>query len=438
MQLTIYNPSGAKIAPPDERLAYEQPVYIKDYLIISIGDSFASGEGNPDIPRQASSGNPARWQDERCHRSATAGPAQAALEIERNDRHTSVTFLSFACSGATVGRPVYDPIGFDWVPPFFFLEPDEHKPRGTGMLGRYRGQQVPDTLGYPADNSQVETYAAYIPSQINQLRTALTPPDARPPRAPDALIMSGGGNDIYFVDIAEACLVTGDCFQNAAMFESPGSAGWSIDTLVKRALGNAIGSPDTNLKVSYRQLSDALNGLTVNNVNVKPRHIYITEYPDMGRDDNGNSCRMLDDIFWPNPWWVMEDFETEDAMNVLLALNATVKYGANRYGWTYVDGMMSYMDDPDMPVPLVRGPDGKGHGYCATDNWIRKAEEAVVKQGPAERYKTTGTLHPAAQAHQVYKERILHYMAPDLAAQPLTSPPQFQTSLTVGVLHELR
>src|SRR6185369_3723338 len=54
-------------------------------------------EGNPDKPRKFLK---AGWIDSRCHRSATAGPALAALTIEQDDPHTSVTFISFACSGA--------------------------------------------------------------------------------------------------------------------------------------------------------------------------------------------------------------------------------------------------------------------------------------------------------------------------------------------------
>jgi hypothetical protein len=82
-------------------------VVVKNLLIVSIGDSYASGEGNPDQPQRFDftglfvEKGP-EWEDKNCHRSANAGPAQAALEIERSDPHTSVTFLSYACSGATI------------------------------------------------------------------------------------------------------------------------------------------------------------------------------------------------------------------------------------------------------------------------------------------------------------------------------------------------
>lgn len=78
-------------------------VRVKDLLIISIGDSYASGEGNLDQPQQFGTfGFVKKGQDKRSHRSANAAPAQAALGIKRSDPRTSVTFKSYACSGATI------------------------------------------------------------------------------------------------------------------------------------------------------------------------------------------------------------------------------------------------------------------------------------------------------------------------------------------------
>ena len=56
-------------------------VPVKDYLIVSIGDSIAAGEGAPDIPRGEGQG--VEWVYTRCHRSARSGHAKAALEVQR-------------------------------------------------------------------------------------------------------------------------------------------------------------------------------------------------------------------------------------------------------------------------------------------------------------------------------------------------------------------
>lgn len=39
----------------------EETVQIKDYWIAAVGDSFASGEGNPDVPAKISTTSPAQW-----------------------------------------------------------------------------------------------------------------------------------------------------------------------------------------------------------------------------------------------------------------------------------------------------------------------------------------------------------------------------------------
>src|SRR6266481_7741051 len=94
-----------------------------DFVILSIGDSIASGEGNPVIPADNNNHPNWGWWDDPysdyvvspfpadeaaewpnqtfpCHRSRLAGPAQAGQEIQRTN--PGVTFIHYACSGAKV------------------------------------------------------------------------------------------------------------------------------------------------------------------------------------------------------------------------------------------------------------------------------------------------------------------------------------------------
>src|SRR6266849_838634 len=102
-----------------------------DFVILSIGDSIASGEGDPVIPQfsgetypdpQSSLLNWAFWDDPYsdyrvspfpadeaaewpnqtfpCHLSGFAGPALAGLEVQGNK--PGVTFVHYACSGAKI------------------------------------------------------------------------------------------------------------------------------------------------------------------------------------------------------------------------------------------------------------------------------------------------------------------------------------------------
>lgn len=82
----------------------------KEFVIVSIGDSVASGEGNPVTPATLTDG--AQWDDPAsnvppyddvggaCHRSSLAGPAMAAQQIV--DENDNATFIHLACSGATL------------------------------------------------------------------------------------------------------------------------------------------------------------------------------------------------------------------------------------------------------------------------------------------------------------------------------------------------
>src|SRR5919108_840131 len=78
----------------------KQRVVVQDLLVVSIGDSVASGEGNPDNQNAARP----TWQNKRCHRSSFAGTARAAGRLEAADPKSSVTFVHLACSGATVHK----------------------------------------------------------------------------------------------------------------------------------------------------------------------------------------------------------------------------------------------------------------------------------------------------------------------------------------------
>jgi hypothetical protein len=427
-------------------VSFTQQVYIKDYFLIAIGDSLASGEGNPDIPQPLGYDSiigyfptgPATWQDKRCHRSAYAYPSKAAIELEYSDPHTSVTFISFACSGATINTPAWDPKYLEWMPPFVSLEPDVNKARGTGLLGPYIGNET--------DDYRQETF---IPSQMDQLQAALTPPPGKADRQFDALIMSAGGNDLHFGEIGLRCMFDDMCWPDSMIWENPTRAYNLSQFLPLELTRHADGGLYYSLPDNFESLAGRISDLRV-----QPDNVYITQYADQTRSNNygeavSNFCTVVDDIFWPiNPWgWMVIPAEAEKLTHVALHdLNHTIQSAADLYGWQYIDGITSYEVDPDptkevgSPGPFVKDANGKGHGYCASDNWIIRAAESELTQGPWPfgRTKTAGTLHPNTKGIQVIKNRLLYYMLPDLEAtlpgNPPGDPPTFISSFTSGDL----
>ncbi len=94
-------------------------VTVKDVLIVAIGDSIASGEGNPVVPARYPWSTP-QWayspdpnmnlENANAHRSTLAGPAQFALKLQQANPHEAVTFVSVANSGATIEQGLLGPM----------------------------------------------------------------------------------------------------------------------------------------------------------------------------------------------------------------------------------------------------------------------------------------------------------------------------------------
>lgn len=70
---------------------------VRDIVAVGLGDSFSAGSGDSRSGLVA-----ADYDQVRCTRSGRAGQARAALEMERRDPKTSVTFIHLACGGAQV------------------------------------------------------------------------------------------------------------------------------------------------------------------------------------------------------------------------------------------------------------------------------------------------------------------------------------------------
>ncbi|MEC7764751.1 MAG: hypothetical protein VX874_22805 [Pseudomonadota bacterium] len=93
-------------------------------VIVGVGDSYSSGEGNPDVPAQwkplrfpnvnnigwlaerrsqfLEPGPARRWVDDTCHRSFFSYQSLTALRLASEDPHRFVSFLHYSCSGAEI------------------------------------------------------------------------------------------------------------------------------------------------------------------------------------------------------------------------------------------------------------------------------------------------------------------------------------------------
>jgi len=72
--------------------------------IVSLGDSFAAGQGAPDIDGERS------YSDQQCERSANAAITQAVDNLTTEERNNHVVqYTNFACTGATINVGVLGP-----------------------------------------------------------------------------------------------------------------------------------------------------------------------------------------------------------------------------------------------------------------------------------------------------------------------------------------
>ncbi|MGN6815311.1 MAG: GDSL-type esterase/lipase family protein [Solirubrobacterales bacterium] len=260
--------------------SYEREVVVQDWLVVSIGDSVASGEGNPDQPGFF---HKAVWQSPRCHRSTLAAPVQAALALERADTHTSVTFVHLACSGAKVR---------------------------TGLLEPYAGADVPDNAQRPLLTPQVK--------ELEEIAAK---------RPVDAVVLDAGANDVHFGPLAAFCILHTNCVSQRFDPEAKAGSGEAADLLpvvIRKALAG--------LRTAYEELGDELKGV------VEPSRLLFVEYFDPLRDASGAICNKIGVPFVPH-FFIDRNEATFAAEEVLKPLNEEIAEAAQREGWTEVKGV---------------------------------------------------------------------------------------------------
>src|SRR6202000_1714398 len=189
-------------------------IKVRDILIAGLGDSIASGEGNPDRAvalsdegfcfrfylgsASAQYYRPSRagykggraceapdfltnwqryaalWLNAACHRSLYSYQTRTALALAVQYPHIAVTYLPLACTGATIA---------------------------DGLFGSQRARECPS-------NKSSTTCQAGVNGQLAELRAALTAAKRRQPdRNLDLVLLSVGANDTYFSGLVADVIV---------------------------------------------------------------------------------------------------------------------------------------------------------------------------------------------------------------------------------------
>jgi hypothetical protein len=347
---TTWTATLSGVSLPTDRI-----VGIRDYLIVSMGDSLASGEGNPDVPGSYSisidwpldisidTNRAAIWKDSRCHRSAKSGPALAAKSYEDASPYTSVTFVSVACSGAEIRHLVSDRYG------------------GIAPVG-----------------------SSTVPPQVDAVASLLGPNSPRGGRQIDALLVSAGINNLGFSDIIKRCLVNNNFASGHTSCVTSDHIADMVDDLTRQ----------------YAYLAFALAWKMPST-----REVYLNNYPS--NVFRGGACGVLAGNI-PGvghiPSKGIDSAEAEEMNRWGLALSAKITkatdaFRGDPYRWNRV---------PDLAGPFTP------HAYCDNPSWFRSLEESLAGQGDL-----NGTAHPNPAGHLQYASLLRRAIVLNQATQPV-------------------
>ena len=261
-------------------------IFVRDLLIAGLGDSIASGDGNPDRPvvlsdegfcfrrfalasnaeyfrpgRVGFSGDKAcdgdngggndrpewaqlsaRWMNAACHRSLYGYQLRAALALAIESPHLAVTFLPLGCTGATIAD------------------------------GLFNGQSSRE-LDCGQDGAPCPTTTT---AQITQLRAIMTRAQrGQPARALDLVFLTVGANDINFSGLIADIII--EARGERTLFSRAG---------IISSVEAAQAALDRKLPADFARLRAALKPLVNNTL----ERVVFVSYGNPALDPGGGPC----------------------------------------------------------------------------------------------------------------------------------------------------
>jgi hypothetical protein len=265
---------------PTQRIQAE--IEVRDIFIAGLGDSIASGEGNPDRAlaladegfcfrsylgtagtqyyRPSRAGfkggraceapdtlanwqrYSALWFNAACHRSLYSYQSRTALALAVRYPHIAVTYLPLACTGASIT---------------------------DGLLGSQRARECP-----PGKSGSCQVS---VSAQVAELREALTAAQKRQPdRRLDLVLLSIGANDVYFSGLVADVIV--DTATERALFTRSG---------VMASVDDSRDALARELPKNFVKLREALRPLLGGDLS----HVVYVSYANPALADGGVPCR---------------------------------------------------------------------------------------------------------------------------------------------------
>lgn len=368
--------SGSKIVVKSGNAKGETVADIEDILVVSMGDSFASGEGNPDKAVSYDSGKEmlfgtddssqgyparkglkfdindlsnndsatrfhearARWLNRGCHRSLYSQHLRAALQLAIADpkQHRSVTFIGVSCTGASIREGLLEV----W---------SGHEPADDKEISK-----ISQLSGVSQAICSVE--ATPVKHKIrDRERTFITCPKGKH-RKIDILLLSIGGNDVQF-----AGMVANSALRNNGLLDF---VLWVGDADVKTTPTQAI-KLIPRLKADYAVLAEALRKVLYIE---EPERVLLSAYPLMGYNERGTICSSGQRGFDATNMYRLDGPKTGKVEAfVETHLHKAMASGASAAKWTFVQAHREKF---------------RSHGICAQAKYERDVPSIINSMFP--------------------------------------------------------
>jgi lysophospholipase L1-like esterase len=359
---------------------------VTDLFVVAMGDSFASGEGNPDVPVRFSrerradygfgpgneplSGYPARvgpwqaigdtafiksnarWIDQACHRSLYSHQLRAALQLAVEDPHRAVTFVGYACSGAEIVDGLFRRYkGHEWVP----------NPPDISQLSAIAQAQC----GPKRAEEQEMPEAYHMRGRIAELRGGLILRrcDADDARKIDLVLVSVGGNDIGFARLlANAILADESSLRRLS--------GWFGQVHGFLAASELLDGLEARLLSLKRAIHGQLHVPWA-----EQDRIMLVAYPSLALLPDGRQiCPDGRAGMTVTPDFLLSENRARESMAAGERLDAVMEDTSKQNGWTYVASHRQQF---------------RGRGICAgyTDNAFTIADDLRMPRWTGRRWE---------------------------------------------------
>jgi hypothetical protein len=369
-----YGEKHSVVVTPSSGAALTGDLTVKDILIVSFGDSFSAGEGNPEKPANFSNdfsdysqssrhgGFPklvdnfpvrpagaefwgdsaANWTNSQCHRSLYSQHTKAALQYSLEHPHVSVTYLNYSCTGAEVYEGILNAWWARDVSETFWDDAPQ-------MVKALR-----DLCNDPAAFQKTEWSNGDREDADFNATIATFAKCGKLTRKIDALLLSIGGNDVGFANMIANSAINVPIGDGRFRGARPWVYGLWRKVSQPQTFAAGKAKARNLIPHRYRDLSTQLNAY----LNLAPEKVVLSAYPDVSTDEKGKTCQTFNAGMDVHSIFGMNNPRASDDSEAFVDfLHDFMKDQAAARKWNFADQHLQAGSPNNF----------KGHGLCAKD-----------------------------------------------------------------------